>query len=151
LVLAADVVDRQLETYLERYGIQQVWGTQERILVCVTPHANAVKMIESGRRNADRFHGELFVACVTRPEFTAEEQAALEKNLSHARSLGAQMEMLDGEDWVDTIVRFAQTRGITQIFAGRSPGESWWDRVFASPVDRLIRSADCIDVRIFPQ
>ena len=150
LVLAADVVDRQLETYLERYGIQPVWGTQERILVSITSHDSAVKMIESGRRNADRFHGELFVAHVTRPEFTVEEQTSLEKNLAHARSLDAQIEMLGGEDWVDTIVKFASNRGITQIFVGRDTHESWWDRIFSSPIDRLIRAADCIDVRIFP-
>ena len=60
LLLTADVVDRQLEAYLALHGIQSTWGTQERILVCMTPRANAAKMLASGRRNADRFHGELF-------------------------------------------------------------------------------------------
>src|SRR5579864_2639552 len=41
LLLAADVVDRQLETYLQRHGITQTFGAQERILVCITPRANA--------------------------------------------------------------------------------------------------------------
>ena len=51
LLLAADVVDRQLEAYLQRNGIASTFGTQERILVCITPRANAAPMIESGRRN----------------------------------------------------------------------------------------------------
>ena len=54
LLLAADVVDQQLEAYLERQGIEQLWGTLERILVFVTPDVDARGMIASGRRNADR-------------------------------------------------------------------------------------------------
>ena len=42
-------------------GIEQVYGTQERILVCVTPRSNASVMIRRGRRQADRFHGDLYV------------------------------------------------------------------------------------------
>ena len=41
LVLAANVVDHQLTEYLERYGIRQQFRAQERILVCITPRANA--------------------------------------------------------------------------------------------------------------
>ena len=41
LLLAADVVDEQLERYLARHGIEQLWGTQERILVVLSPRANA--------------------------------------------------------------------------------------------------------------
>src|SRR5262249_31337568 len=65
LLLTADVVDRQLEEYLGLHGLQSAWGTQERILVCMTPRANANRMLASGRRNADRFHGELFAIYVT--------------------------------------------------------------------------------------
>src|SRR5262249_54855222 len=64
LLLTADVIDHQLESYLQLQGIQSSWGTQERILVCMTPRANAAKMLASGRRNADRFHGELLAVYV---------------------------------------------------------------------------------------
>src|SRR5262245_34007011 len=70
LLLTADVVDRQLEAYLRLNGIQSTWGTQERILVCMTPRANANKMLASGRRNADRFHGELFAIYVRQENLT---------------------------------------------------------------------------------
>ena len=43
LLLAAEVVDAQLQRYLDLHGMQQAWGTQERILVCITPRSNAVK------------------------------------------------------------------------------------------------------------
>ncbi len=150
LLLAADVVDRQLESYLQRNGIVQTFGAQERILVCVTPRANAAAMIESGRRNADRFHGDLTVAYVSQPEISADDQAALDRNLSMAREAQAHVELLDGEDPVETILDFARERGITQIFVGHSAREKWWQRVTGTPLDRLIRGANDIDVRVFP-
>jgi two-component system sensor histidine kinase KdpD len=150
LLLAADVVDYQLEAYLARHGIEQLWGAHERILVCVSPYADAAEIIASGRRNADRFHGELFVAYVNRPEITSEERTVLEKNLAQARAASARIEALDGEDPADTIMQFARAHGITQIFLANRMSNSWWDRMFGRPVERLIRAAENIDVRVFP-
>ena len=150
LLLAADVVDRQLESYLQRNGIASTFGAQERILVCITPRANAAPMIESGRRNAERFHGDLTVAYVGQPELSADDQAALERNLQIARTANAHIEILDGVDPIETILKFAHDRGITQIFVGHSTRERWWERLTGTPLDRLIRGANDIDVRIFP-
>ncbi len=150
LVLAADVVDQQLEQYLERHGIQELWGTQERILVCLTPRANAATMLTSGRRNADRFHGELIACYVEQPDLSQDDRVALEANLERARAMDAQVKMLYGEDPIAVIIGFARERGITQIFIGHSLKESWRDRTWGGPVDRLIRAADGIDVRVFP-
>ena len=98
LLLTADVVDRQLEDYLRLHGIQSSWGTQERILVCMTPRANAAKMLASGRRNADRFHGELFAIYVTQDNLTPEDRMALERNVTLARAQQAHVEILEGKD-----------------------------------------------------
>jgi two-component system sensor histidine kinase KdpD len=151
LLLAADVVDKQLAAYLERQGIEQLWGTQERILVFVSPEVDARAMIASGRRNADRFHGDLFVAYLSQPDLTADEQAALEGNLAEARAAHAHIEALDGEDQVDTLLRFARGRGITQIFVANRRRDGWRDRLFGGPLDRLIQAAESMDVRVFPQ
>jgi two-component system sensor histidine kinase KdpD len=150
LILAADVVDRQLESYLERHGVQQLWGAQERVLVCITPRFNARKMIESGARNADRFHGELLVVYVNEPDLTPAERQTLDVNLAVALQANAHIELLDGEDPIDTIMDFARAHGVTQIFIGHSSHESWWERVRGGFVDRLIREAEGIDVRVFP-
>jgi two-component system sensor histidine kinase KdpD len=151
LLLAADVVDHQLERYLQGHGISQIWSAQERFLVWITPYADAGPMLESGQRNARRFHGELIAAYHARPDFTPAERAALESNLLMAREAGASPEPLDGEDAADVIIRFARARGVTQIFVARSSGQNWWDRLFGGPVDRLIREAEHMDVRVFPQ
>lgn len=151
LVLAADVVDHQLEEYLERHGIHQHLGTQERILVCITPRANVREMMEIGRVIADRFHGELIAAHVSQPEISMADQAALDEKLAIARAAGAGIEMLDGGDPVDTILEFARARGITQLFIGHSQRSGVWARMWGNPVERLIRGSEGMDVRIFPQ
>ena len=150
LLLAADVVDRQLESYLQRHGIEQLSGVQERILVLVKPGAAAAHMIESGSRNAKRFHGDLFVAYPGARDLSPGEKVTLDANLDLARRLGAKLEPLSGEGLVDTALQFALTRGITQIFVARGPRETWWERFWGSDVDRLISEAEGIDVRVFP-
>lgn len=150
LLAAADVVDRQLEAYLERAGVSAQWGTQERILVCITARSDASGMIGSGARNARRFHGELFVVYVEQTNLTQSDEVQLSKNLDAARQAGARIEKLQGQDPVDAILGFAGDHGITQIFIGHSRRRNWWTNVVGTPVDRLIRRAEGIDVQVFP-
>src|SRR5215470_4124672 len=152
LLVAAEVVESELRTYLQTHHIEEIWGTQERILVGITPRSDARPILESGRRNADRFHGELFAAYVRQPELSTEDEAALERNLAMARELGANIKVLEGDhDPVRALITFAREIGITQIFIGHSMRKGWWHRLRGNPVERLIDLAKGIDVRVFPQ
>jgi two-component system sensor histidine kinase KdpD len=151
LLLTADVVDRQLESYLRLNGIQSAWGTQERILVCMTPRANAARMLASGRRNVDRFHGELLAIYVMQENLTPEDHMALERNVTLARAQNAHVETLTGKDPVPTILDYARAHGVTQIFVGHNLRRGWRNRLGGTPLDRLIRDAEGMDVRVFPQ
>jgi two-component system sensor histidine kinase KdpD len=150
LLLTADVVDRQLTTYLELHGIESSWGTQERILVCMTPRADATAMLASGRRNADRFHGELFAIYVNQPNLTPQDRIANDRNIKVARAERATLIVLDGKDPVATILAHAREHGITQLFVGHNLERGWRNRFRGSPLDRLIEGAAGIDVRVFP-
>jgi two-component system, OmpR family, sensor histidine kinase KdpD len=151
LLLTAEVVDHQLEEYLERQGIKSAWGTQERILVCMTPRANAARMLAAARRNVDQFHGELFAVYVLQPNLTEDDRRANERNEMLARAQHARLEVLEGRDPVRTIIDHARRRHITQIFVGHSLARGWRARVIGAPLHRLIREADGMDVRVFPQ
>ncbi len=150
LLVAASVVDRQLESYLRAHGIDQSWGVQERILVCITPRSNAADMLESGRRNSDRFQGEFYAVYVQQPVLSQHDRRILRQNLKYARELGAQVFTLTGLDAADVILKFARQKGITQIFVGHSTPHGAWRRLWSNLVDRLIRSAEGIDVVVFP-
>ncbi len=60
------------------------------------------------------------------------------------------MAVLEGEDPVETIVRYARSHGVTQIFVGHSVKKDLGTRMFGSTVSRLVRAARGIDVRVFP-
>ena len=149
LLLAAQVVEHQLQRYMESHGIVQSWGTQERILVCITPRSSAREMLASGARATSRFHAQLLAIYVKQRDLTREAEETVEENLEFARKLGAEVHVIEGEDPIETIIRFARDQRITQVFIGHTQQSAWkiWAR---SPVDRLIKEAEGMDVRIFP-
>jgi two-component system, OmpR family, sensor histidine kinase KdpD len=150
LVLSADVIDAGLQRYLHSHGIEQHWGTHERFLICFTPRANFEKMIATARRNAARFHCDVLAAYVRRQNLSDADRKLLDQGLAKARENGAQVEVLEGEDPVETIVRYARSHGVTQIFVGHSAKKDLATRMFGTTVSRLVRAARGIDVRVFP-
>jgi two-component system, OmpR family, sensor histidine kinase KdpD len=150
LLLTAEVVDAQLESYVQTHGIEPVFGTQERFLVCITADSNAKAMIESGKRNKERFQGELYVVYVRQNGPSEKENARIKDYLEAAREAGATTEILESDDPIATISEFARQKRITQIFICHSSHGSWRDRIFSDPVLRLIRASEGIDVRVFP-
>ena len=150
LLLTAEVVDAQLESYVHAHGIEPIFGTHERFLVCITPHSNALAMIESGARNKERFQGDLFAVYVCEPGRSKSEGVAIRRYFAAAEKAGATTEVLESDDPISAIVNFAREKRITQIFIGHSAHNTWRDRLLGDPVLRLIRAAEGIDVRVFP-
>lgn len=149
LLTAAQVVEHQLRRYMDSHGILESWGTQERILVCVTPQRSARAMLDSGAYAAASFHGQLLAVHVRQDELPREKEEALQDTLNYAKTLGAEIHVLESPDPIGAIIRFAKEQHITQIFIGHT-GQSRWKFWKTNPVDRLIKAAEGIDVRIFP-
>lgn len=150
-VVTADIVEHQLTDYLERQGIRAQFRTHERIMVCVTPRANIQPMLDTALTIADRFHAELIVAYVNQPNLSDADREALNERLTAARAAGAQVEILEGDDPARVLLTFARDRGVTQIFVGHTQQSSLSARLWGGPIDRLIRAAATMDVRVFPQ
>jgi two-component system, OmpR family, sensor histidine kinase KdpD len=150
LLLTAEVVDAQLESYVHAHGIEPVFGTQERFLVCITPDSNALAMIESGKRNKERFQGELYVVYVRHRDRSENANAEVDAHLETARNADAAIEVLESDDPIPAIIKFAREKRITQIFMGHGSHKNWRNRFFGDPVRRLIRAAEGMDVRVFP-
>jgi two-component system sensor histidine kinase KdpD len=151
LLLTADVVEQQVQRYLDAHHVEQLWGSHERIMVCLTPRTDARRLLESGRRNADRFHGELHAVYVEEPDLNQEGLDRVKEHMSLARSLGASVHTLSGADPVATLLEFARASRVTQIFVANARAESWRRRFRKSAVDRIIEGADGMDVRVFPE
>ena len=150
LVLSADVIDAGLQSYLRSHDIEATSPTHERFLVCLTAHANPDRMIASARQSAARFHCDVTAICVRPPNSSEEEHRAIEQNLARAREAGARVEVLEGDDPVESIVQYARSHGVTQIFVGHSMKSDWRTRLWGTRVSRLIRAAEGMDVRVLP-
>ena len=87
---------------------------------------------------------------VQQPALSQRDRATLEQNLNYARQLGAEVEILTGLDAADAILKFAREKGITQIFVGHSMRQGAWRRLWSNLIERIIRSAEGIDVVVYP-
>ena len=150
LVLSADVIDADLQRYLQSHDIEPASRTQERFLVCLTARANADRMIASARQSAARFHCDVLAIYVRSPNSSEEDHRVMEEFMAHIRAEGARVDILEADDPVDSIVRYARSHGVTQIFVGHSMKNDWRTRLWGTPVGRLIRAAEGMDVRVFP-
>jgi two-component system, OmpR family, sensor histidine kinase KdpD len=90
------------------------------------------------------------VVYVSYPGLREAEETKLKGQLEEAKQLGAQIVVLDADDPVETLMEFARAHRDTQIFIGHTRRDHWWDRFVGGPIDRVIRAAEGIDVRIFP-
>jgi two-component system, OmpR family, sensor histidine kinase KdpD len=150
LVLSADVIDTGLQRYLQAHDIEPAWRTHERFLVCLTARANAGRMIASARQSAARFHCDVLAIYVRLPNSSEAEHRDMEEILAHARAAGARVDVLESDSPVESIVQYARSHGVTQIFVGHSMKNDWGARLWGTPVSRLIRAAEGMDVRVFP-
>ena len=149
-MVTADIVEHQLNDYLERHGIKQNFGAHDRILVCITPRANLQEMMEIAQIIARSFHAELTVAYVKQADISPEDQSALDARLAIANAAGVHVEILEGTDPADTLLAFARSSGITQLFVGHSQ-RTGLARLKGSPLDKLIWEGRGMDVCVFPQ
>src|SRR6185312_2260477 len=152
LPLAAQVIEQRLQCYMDAHGLRQSRGTQERVLVCIPTRSSARHMLESGARAAARFHGRLLVLYVRQRELPRDAGETMNESLAFARKLGAEVHVIDGaagENPINAIMHFAREQRITQLFIGHTRKTAW--KFWASnSVDKLIREAEGMDVRIFP-
>jgi two-component system sensor histidine kinase KdpD len=151
LVLAAEVVEYQLADYLKRHGIKPHFATQERILLCMTPRTNIHEMLQTAQIIGAKFHAETVGAYVTQPELSDTDRVALEAKLAALQEAGIPIQILEGTDPVETLLEFAGSKGISQLFIGHTQQSSLWSRMMGDPVDKIIRRSQGMDVRIFPQ
>jgi two-component system, OmpR family, sensor histidine kinase KdpD len=98
--------------------------TRERILIHITADPSAAMLIRRGRRVADYLRSDCTALFVHQtPELSqlpAEERQAIDKHLRFARSLQIETRIFRGSDVAKTVVEFAHSNQITQIFVAHS-------------------------------
>jgi two-component system sensor histidine kinase KdpD len=127
-------------------------ASKERILIVVTADPSTAMLIRRGRRVADYLHADCIALFVHRTphvtELPAEERHTLEKHLRFARSLQMETRVVAGIDIAKTVVEFARSHQVTQVFVAPSRG-GLRDRLLGRNfVENIVRLAEDLQVTI---
>lgn len=124
---------------------------QNRILVCISSHPLAERLVRAGRRMADELNAGWVAIYIETPDrigFSYPHTEQLEKNLALASELGAEVVRVSGHHVADAVLDYARSHSVTRIILG-NPRRKWWqDFLNTTLVDQIIRQSGMIDVYV---
>lgn len=146
----AQRVNAQVLLYRHGKGIKHIWPSNEKILVCVGPGSESVKMIRTARRIATDMQAEWIAVYVDVPQIHSdpEKRNSAIQYLRLAEQLGGQTQILNGFNIVDEIMSFSREQNITQIIVAKKIRPRWRELFSKSLADEIIRASHEIDVYI---
>lgn len=150
LRVTAERVGTEVLLYRQGEGIQHIWPTSDKILVCVGPGLQSVKLIRAAKRMATSLQAEWIAVYVETPKLKAsdEKRNSAIMNLRLAEQLGADTRILPGFDIVREIMSFAREQNITQIMLWKNIHPRLRDLFFRNLADEMVRKSGEIDVYI---
>ncbi len=139
----AERVNAQVLLYRHGLGIERVWPTTERLLVCVGPGPASAKAIRVTRRLATSLQAEWIAVYVETSTLRSSEEQHNDaiKNLRLAELLGAETRILNGIDIAQEIIDFAHEWNVTKIIVGKKIRSRWREILFGSLADKLVRQS----------
>ncbi|MGB8166655.1 MAG: sensor histidine kinase KdpD [Chthoniobacteraceae bacterium] len=147
LRFVAEHVDRDLRAIMQEQRIAGPWKTGDRLLVGVSASPTSEKLIRYTRRLAATMEAAWLAVTIETPQPLAEEdQQRLERHLTLARKLGAEVISTSGVDIGETLLRVARQHNSTQIVIGKPVGPAWRRLFTPSPVDWLLAHSGDIDL-----
>jgi two-component system, OmpR family, sensor histidine kinase KdpD len=146
------VVDRKLESYMEREQIEQRAPVTERFAGCIGSNPAAQYLIARVARMAERIGGELYVVYVDigadeRPE----NKRSISENVRFAENVGAQVIRTKLTKVAHAVADLVREKHITQVVFGRSAVQGWRKFLYLSAIHSFLRDAPPVDVHIVTQ
>lgn len=150
LRITAERADRELREFMRSRRIPGPWKSRERFLVAVGTSPFSEHLIRWTRRIATLTHGTWMTVFIDTGRVLDEAaKARLEKNLTLARTLGAEVLTAAGENVTETLLRVAREHNASQIVVGKPLSHPFLDLLRGgSLVDKLIRRSGDIDVYV---
>jgi two-component system, OmpR family, sensor histidine kinase KdpD len=148
LRLSASRVDERMRRHMRAHAIAGPWAVSERILVSVYASPYAERLVRQAFRLASEMAAPwtaLYVEGPGHARLTEKERRWLEGAFDIARSLGAQIAWVKGDDVAGEIARFAAMNNVTKIVMGR-PRKLV---LFPSIVRRIMARLPNVDIFLF--
>ncbi len=146
----AEHVGTEVLLYRKGEKIQHIWPTKEKILVCVGPGPESIKLIRAACRTATNMKVPWLAVFVNTPAIQAsvENHNSAILNLRLAEQLGAETRELIGSNITKEILSFAREQNVTQIMVWKHI-QPWWQSLFGHHLaDEIVRASGEIDVYI---
>ena len=147
----AECVDERMQTYMQAHAIPGPWPACERIMVCVSPSPLSPRLVRVARRMADRRHAEWMAVYVETPRhhrLSNAERDRVAETLRLAEQLGGEAVTITGHNMAEDLIRYAQSRNVTEVIIGKSRRSRWSEIWRGSVVHDLIRKSGDIDVYV---
>jgi two-component system sensor histidine kinase KdpD len=147
----AEQVDEQMQTYMQAHAIAGPWPAGERLLVCVSSSPLSPRLVRAARRRADRRHAEWLAVYVETPRhyrFSEADRDRVAQTLRLAEQLGGEAVTIPGHHVAEDLVRYAQSRNVTEVILGKSQRSRWSELWRGSLVYDVIRQSGTIDVYV---
>lgn len=146
----AEHVGTEVLLYRKGEKIQHIWPTKEKILVCVGPGPESIKLIRAACRTATTMKVDWLAVFVNTPQIQAsvDNHNSAILNLRLAEQLGAETRELIGSNITKEILTFAREQNVTQIMVWKHI-QPWWQSIFGRHLaDEIVRDSGEIDVYI---
>ncbi|MGO8673822.1 MAG: sensor histidine kinase KdpD [Capsulimonadaceae bacterium] len=146
----ATEVERSVQNYRQEQNIGQVWQTQEKVMVCMSPTRSCARLLRRGWRIAHRLKAGIVAVYIPLGKTTLEQQEIMQSDFLFAERLGIKIERIDaiGNDVAAALSGYALSHQVTQVIVGHSERSDWQHFWSGSIVNKLIRLCRGIDVLV---
>jgi two-component system sensor histidine kinase KdpD len=150
----ADEVGEKASSYRTREGLEPAL-IPERVMVAMSSYGAAGRVIRTGARIAGRLGARWYAVYVETPRerqeaISPEAQAALDRNIALAESLGATVVRVKAAKPAEGLIAFARREGITHVIFGQSQRSRWELLLRGSVIDRFLRDVPDAAVQVVP-
>jgi len=150
LRVTAARVGAQVLLYRQGQGIKHIWSSNEKIMVCVGPGSESLRLIRSACRLATSLQAKWSAVYVDSPRvrLSEEERNSAIKNLRLAEQLGAETRIISGFDIVVELMNYAREQNITLLMIWKRIRSKWVDIFTSRLADEIVRNSYEINVYI---
>ena len=147
----ADRVGEEAEVLASQKEREAAGAAQDRLLVCISSSRDSARLIRTARRLASALKAEwcaLHVEAGRPLELRDQSQDQLLANFQLARSLGAEVVSLKGEEVARLVVEYARANRYTRILVGKTPRRRFLAPLRAEVADQIMTISGDIDVYV---
>jgi two-component system sensor histidine kinase KdpD len=149
LLWLADRVDEALEQYKRDYAIDETWETRERVMVALTGAPHADHVVRRASRIAERSRAQLLgVHVIPQDRLASRRAPALGRQRALLEQVGGTYIEVVGDDPADALLAVARSENVTQLVLGATRRPRWQELVNGSIINRVVRGAGPVDVRV---